>query len=154
MFRDRWIDFGSVATALGGLSWLAKVAVIVSTDGEVNDEGAAALFYLTGVALMVAGSTAIGVLLVGHRARWMLAMAVALSPIIFILSFIILDGIAKPLVGDRGPAYFGEEAGILTMGLVWLVLGIGLFKATHRSHAVGPVVRLRGSSDSGRVTTP
>lgn len=154
MVRDRWIDIGSVAATLGGLSWLAKLAVIVATDGEINDEGAAAFFYLVGVALMVAGSTAIGVLLARRRARWVLAMAVALSPIIFFASFIILDGIAKPLVGDRGPAYFGEEAGILTTGLVWLVLGIGLLTATHRSHAVGPVVRLRGSSDSGTVTTP
>ncbi len=42
MTRERWISIGSVAAALGGLSWLAKVAVIIATDGQVNDEGAAA----------------------------------------------------------------------------------------------------------------
>jgi hypothetical protein len=154
MTRERWISIGSVAAALGGLSWLAKVAVIIATDGEVTDEGAAAFFYLLGVALMGIGSTAVGVLLAGRRSRWLVAVAVALSPIVYFVSYAVLDSITKPLVGDRGPAYAGDEVGILTTGLAWLMLGIGLLYTAHRSDGAEPIVRLRESSDSGTVVTP
>lgn len=154
MTRKRWITFGSLAVALGGFSWLAKVAVIVATDGEVNDEGAAAFFYILGVALMALGATAIGVLLAGRRSRLILGMAVALSPILFVVSFAILDGIAKPLVGDRGPAYWEDEAGILATALAWLMLGIGLLKTIPRSDGNRPIVRPPESPGSGTVMTP
>lgn len=154
MTRKRWIDIGSIAAALGGLSWLAKVAVIIATDGEVDDEGAAAFFYILGVALMAIGATAVGVFLAGRRSRWLVAVAVALSPIVFFVSYAILDGITKPLVGDRGPAYAGDEVGILTTGLAWLMLGISLLYTAHRSDGTAPIVRLRESSDSGTVVTP
>lgn len=154
MTRERWISIGSVAAALGGLSWLAKVAVIIATDGEVTDEGAAAFFYLLGVALMVIGSTAVGAMLAGRRMQLMLVMAIALSPIIFFISYAILDGIAKPMVGDRGPAYAEDEAGILMTGLAWLILGVGLFRTAHRSDDARPIVRPRVASDSGTVVIP
>ncbi|MGI8643215.1 MAG: hypothetical protein ACR2LS_03760 [Thermomicrobiales bacterium] len=154
MTRERWIDIGSIAAALGGLSWLAKVAVIIATDGRVTDEGAAALFYILGVALMTIGSTAVGVLLAGHRSRLALAVAVALSPIFFFVSYAILDGIAKPLAGDRGPAYWVDEAGILATGLAWLMLGIGLLNAAHRLDGAVPAVRMRQSTGSGTVIAP
>lgn len=124
MTRKRWIEIGSIAAAFGGLSWLAKVAVIIATDGKVNDEGAAAFFYLLGVALMLIGSTAVGTLLAGHRSRLVVAVAVVLSPIVLFVSFAILDGLTKPLVGDRGAAYWADEVGILTTGLAWLLLGM------------------------------
>jgi len=146
MTRKRWITFGSIAVALGGLSWLAKIAVIIATDGKVDNEGAAALFYLLGVALMMTGSTAVGVLVTGHRSRLMLIMAVVLSPIVFLVSFAFLEGVTKPLLGERGPAYFGEEVGIMTTGLAWLMIGVGLLKAVDRSHGPEAIVRMRGSS--------
>lgn len=154
MTRERWITIASVAAALGGLSWLAKVAVIIATDGEVSDEGAAAFFYLLGVALMVIGATSVGAMLAGRRARLVLVMAIALSPIIFFISYAILDGITKPLVGDRGPAYVGDEVGILMTGLAWLMLGAVFVRTNHQSVAAGTIVRPRGASDSGTVVIP
>jgi hypothetical protein len=133
MTRQRWMEIASIAAALGGLSWLTKVAVILATDGEVVDEGAAAFFYLLGAALMLVGSTAIGTFLAGRQSRLVLVLAVVLSPIVFVISYALLDGLAKPLVGDRGPTYWGDEVGILSTGLAWLVLGIGILKAAHRS---------------------
>ncbi|HEV2107923.1 MAG TPA: hypothetical protein VGR16_06650 [Thermomicrobiales bacterium] len=154
MTRERWITFGSIAATLGGLSWLAKMAVIIATDGEVNDEGAAAFFYILGAALMMIGSTAVGVLLAGRRPRWTLVVAVALSPIFFIISFSILDGVAKPLVGDRGPAYLQDEAGIVTTAVAWLILGISVLNASRGSDGARSIVPVREPSDAGTVMTP
>lgn len=154
MTQQRWIEIGSIMAALGGLSWMAKVAVIFATDGKVNDEGAAALFYLLGVALMLIGSTAIGTMLAGRRSLLARVVAVALSPIIFVVSYAILDGLTKPLVGDLGPPYWGDEVGILATGLAWTLLGIGLFARARRSADAAPIVRVQGTSDSATVMTP
>lgn len=154
MTQQRWIDIGSVLAALGGLSWIAKVAVILATDGKVDDEGAAALFYLLGAALMLIGSTAIGTLVAAGRSPLVRVAAVALSPIIFVVSYAILDGLATPLVGDRGAAYWSDEVGILTTGLAWLLLGIGLFRTARQSIGAGLIVPVQGTSDSATVMKP
>jgi hypothetical protein len=154
MTRHRWIVITSAAAALGGLSWLAKVAIIVATDGRVVDEGPAAFAYLLGAALMLAGSTAIGVRLAGRQSRPVLSLAVALSPLIFVVSFMLLDGLAKPLVGNLGPTYWRDEAGILVTGLAWLGIGIGMLESVRRSQGDRLDVRETGSPDPASVTTP
>lgn len=154
MTRKRWIEIGSIAAAFGGLSWLAKVAVIIATDGKVNDEGAAAFFYLLGVALMLIGSTAVGTLLAGHRSRLVVAVAVVLSPIVLFVSFAILDGLTKPLVGDRGAAYWADEVGILTTGLAWLLLGMCMLTYQAREDGAGSDLQVRKPVNSATVITP
>jgi len=154
MTRERWINIGGIAAALGGLSWLAKIAVIVATDGRVDSDGAAAVFFILGAALMAVGATAIGVLLVGCRSKVALAVAVALSPILFFVSFVILDSIAKPLATDRGAAYWADEAGILVTALAWLAIGITLLGTAHRPSGARPFVRVRDTAGSGTVMTP
>lgn len=154
MNRERWIEIGSIAATLGGLSWLAKVAVIIATDGKVNDEGAAALFYILGVALMAIGSTAVGIRLVNRMSSLLLVGAVVLSPVVFFVSSSVLDGIAQPLVENRGPAYWEDEAGIVATALVWLVIGITLLRDTLRSGGTGLIACRRESADSATVAIP
>lgn len=154
MTRQRWIEISSIIAAFGGLSWIAKIAVIVATDGEVDSEGAAAFFFLIGVAFMLAGSTVIGALLAEDRSRFVFVPALALSPIIFFVSFALLDELAKSLVADRGATYWRDEAGILVTGIAWFALGIGIFKLAHRSHNGAPEARMRRSPGSATVMTP
>lgn len=154
MTRERWMKIGGIAAALGGLSWLAKIAVIVATDGRLDSDGAAAVFFILGAALMVIGATAIGVLLAGHRSKVMLAVAVALSPILFVVSFVILDSVAKPLATDRGAAYWKDEAGILVTGVAWLAIGIVILKFVHRPSGARPFIHVRNAAGSGTVMTP
>lgn len=154
MTRQRWTVLASAAAALGGLAWVAKVAVIIATDGRIVDEGPAALFYILGAVLMLAGSTAIGARLTEERSGRIAGLAMAFSPVLFILSFIVLDGLAKPLVGDRGPAYWRDEAGILVTGLAWLGAGIGLRLSAERSGDDRLERREPQSSSPGSLTTP
>ena len=154
MTRERWIQIGSIAAALGGLSWLAKVAIIIATEGKVNDEGAAALFYILGVALMSVGSTAGGVRLANRRSSLLLIGAVVLSPVVFFVSSSVLDGIAQPLLENRGPAYWEDEAGIVVTALIWLLLGITLLRDTLRSGGTGSIARKRETAGSATVAVP
>lgn len=151
MTQKRWTRIGSIAAILGGISWLAKMAVIIITDGKVNDEGAAAVFYILGVTLMATGSTAFGIRLAHRRSSLLFVGAVVLSPVVFLVSFFVLDGIAQPLVINHGPAYWEDEVGIVVTALVWLLLGITLLKDTLRSDGTGLIARRRESADSATV---
>jgi hypothetical protein len=118
----------------------------------VDSDGAAAVFFILGAALMAIGATAIGVLLAGRRSRGVLA--VALSPLLFLVSFVILDSIAKPLATDRGAAYWKDEAGILVTGLVWLAIGNVILKVVHRPSGANRFIHVRDAAGSGTVMTP
>jgi hypothetical protein len=110
--------------AAGGAAWLAKLAVIVATDGATTDTGAAAAFYLMGIVLLAIGSAAVGSRLAARRHLALKIVALATSPALFFLSYALLDGIAKTLVGDAGPAWLEDEAGITLTAAVWLVTGV------------------------------
>lgn len=117
-----WILFA------GGVSWLAKVGVIVWTDGEVVDSGAAAVFYLLGVALLAVGSIALGLRVTRGRAPWLRALAGAASVAVLLVSISVLDTIAKAVIGDLGDAYMRDEHGIWLTALVWLMVAVALLR--------------------------
>ena len=106
------------AALAGGAAWLAKVAVIVATDGETTSGGVPGVLYLAGVALMVLGAAGLLVRLTG---RW---FAAVLGPVLAIAVFSVLDAVAEGLLGSAGPAWMQDEWGILVTGLFWLALAL------------------------------
>src|SRR6187397_1053924 len=109
-FWERWAP---VALLTGAVFWLAKMSVIVATDGRVDSTGAAAVFYIGGVLLMAIGATAVGLWLTRGRPTWLWVVAMVISFVGFFVSFLVLEGIAKSAFGDAGPSYLSDEIGIL-----------------------------------------
>ena len=109
---------------LGAISWLAKMAVIVATDGRIDSTGVAAVFFIGGVVFMVVGATVVGLWLTTGLALWVRSVLVVLSFLSFFISFVVLDGIAKATLGGVGPDYMRDEAGILVTALVWLLIAV------------------------------
>ncbi len=95
MTRERWLRIAVGPATGGGACWVAKAATIVATDGRIDDEGAAAVFYLAGLALMVVGSPAVGTLAAGGHVGSILTLALVLSPLLFFASFVALAGLAR-----------------------------------------------------------
>ena len=110
----------------GASAWLVKLAVIVITDGAESGagDGAAAVFFLVGFVLLLIGSSAVGLWLTRSRGPVMRIVAGLLALVAFLVSMNLLDPAGEALVGDLGPDYAREEAGILLAGLLWLALGI------------------------------
>lgn len=125
----------ALLAATGGAAWLAKLAVIAATDGATTDTGAAAAFYLLGLALLAIGSAAVGLRVAAGRHLAVRIFAVALSPALFFVSFMLLDSIAKLLVGDAGPVWLQDEAGIGLTAAFWLVTGLLLARPASRVRA-------------------
>lgn len=127
---------GLVAAA-GGAAWLAKFAVIVATDGAVEEKGVAAAFYLLGAGLMAIGAATLTLRAVRGRGRALTVLAVLLAPILFVLSFMALDPIAQAVAGDAGPAWLQDESAIALTGAVWLLIGLASWRGAQPRQAGG-----------------
>ena len=116
----------TLALIAGASMWLVKLVVIVITDsGDSGAEDAATgVFFLLGFALLLTGSSAVGLWLTRGRGPVVRIAAALLSSATFLLSMNLLDPLGEALVGDLGPDYAREEAGILLTALLWLALGI------------------------------
>ena len=129
MTRQRFIRTASAAAALGGAAWVTKVATLAATDGD--DSSVVDLLYVTGFLLITLGAAWVGVRLAGDGPLALVAALGVLGPLV---SFLLYDGLVDPLakaaLGDAGPAWFEDEAGILAAGLLWVAASLPAWLAT------------------------
>ena len=118
---NRALHLTALAAAAGGAAWLVKFAVIAATDGAETLTAVTAVLYVLGVALMAVGAAT--VTLRATRGRLPVLAAIA-APFLFFLSFLVLEAPAKALVGDAGPSWLDDEAGIALTGAFWLAIGL------------------------------
>jgi hypothetical protein len=133
---SRWIVILATVLVSGGVAWLLKlvaIAILVVTGARDIESGAVAFFYLTGLGLLFIGSTALGLRLTMSRQGPLRIAAVVLSPILFWVSYQILDGIADGIVGAQAPNYVQSETAVLVAALVWLAMGARLLKSTSQT---------------------
>lgn len=136
-----WERWAPVVLLVGAVAWLAKMGVIVATDGRVDSTGAAAVFFIGGILLMATGATAVGLRLTRGRAGWVRSLAIVLSLLAFFVSFVVLDSIAKPTLGELGPSYMSDEAGILVTAIFWFLIAGALLRTRSASISEEATVR-------------
>ena len=110
--------------ALGaGVAWGAKVALIAANGGSNDSEGPVAALYFAGVALLLAAGAALGVAVTAGRPVWLRALAGVAGVVAVLLVYgAVLDPLGKAAVGDAGPSWLPDEAGILLMAAAALVV--------------------------------
>lgn len=130
MINQRTLHLTATIAAAGGAAWLAKLAVIAASDGATDGtaEILAGILYLLGIVLLAGGASALTLRLARGGGRLAAGAAVLAAPVLFWLSYVAIEGVAKAAVGDAGPAWFDEEVGILMTGAVWLVVGLAALK--------------------------
>jgi hypothetical protein len=125
MTTNTLLPRAAAVLAAGGLAWLAKMAVITATDGAVSDGAtAASAFYLLGVVLMPLGLAGLAAALTARRHIAVRALAGVGGLLGFFVLFVLLEGVAKGLVGDAGPSWLPDEAGILATGAALAATGL------------------------------
>ncbi len=152
--KGRWFGIAGAALVVGAAAWFAKIGVIVATAGRVTDTGAAAVFYLLGLALLFVGSTGLGLRLAANRAFALSVAAVVLSPVVFFVSFLVFDGIGRAIVGGSVPGYLLDEAGILLTAVAWLAVGATLLSAARGGAGRPGRSEGRGSTASAVTASP
>ena len=136
MTTSRWVVILATVLVAGGVAWLLKltvIAVLVVTGAPDIESAAVAFFYLTGLGLLFIGSTALGLWLTMSRPLPLRIAAVVLSPIVFWVSFQVLDGITDSIVGRQAPDYVQSETAVLLAALAWLAIGAMVLKTTRRT---------------------
>ena len=137
MTAHRWTLAAVWLTVAGSTAWLAKIAVIVATDGRIITTGPAAWLMRIGLVGLFVGSTGVGLWVARRRSRPVRAAAVLLSPVALAASLVTLGMLAsaavRALVGGRGPAYLEQEVGIAVGAAVWLAVGTELLRRVRRT---------------------
>lgn len=129
-FFSQWTKVAAFLLLGGATAWILKLGVIIATNGEVIDTGAAALFMKIGLLLLLIGSTGIGNQLSANRAILLRTLAIILSPV-FLVGLIFLFGfVTGPLFKNTGIWYAEQEAPILVAVLVSMLVSYLLFKSS------------------------
>jgi hypothetical protein len=135
MTISRWTHIAGWFALGGGTAWLAKIAVIVATDGRIIDTGAAAWLMRAGLIGLFVGSTGVTLWAARRRGTGVRIAAVVLAPVVAAASLaaigILSTVLVRNLVGARGPAYAGREAGIVVAAVVGLAVGAALLRQVH-----------------------
>lgn len=129
MLFAKWTQTAALLLIGGALAWAIKLGVIISTNGEVIQTGAAALFMKIGLLLLFVGSTGIGHRLGLRLPGFLRALAMVLSPALVIGSFMLFGFISGPLFKDSSVWYAQQEGGIGIAVIVYLIIGIILYKS-------------------------
>jgi hypothetical protein len=88
------------AGLVGGISWLAKVAMIWGNDGTNTDKGLVAVAFLVGAAGLMVAAAAAGAWLAAARPLWLRAAAAIAGVVTFLVVFALLDAVLSPLAED------------------------------------------------------
>ena len=129
----RWSWIAGWLTLLGGVAWLAKIAVIVAKDGRDLDTGPAAWLMRLGLVGLFSGATGVALWLARRSRVVTRVVAVLLSPVALACSLLVIGTLATSALGKRGPAYLEAEIGIVAAAAVWLLIGVGLLMHVRRT---------------------
>ena len=124
MRRARWTRVSAMILVGGGIAFLLKLIAIPTTGGDDYESGVVALLFFAGMFGMLVGSTTLGSRFAERRPLAVYVLALALSPIVTWFVFILLDGGLKP-IGEAGPDWYVDEAGITAIAV--LMIGLGLW---------------------------
>ncbi len=112
--------------AAGGFCWVLKFVVIAATDGATSGtaDSLTAILYLAAVALMAFGLAGLGVAVLAGRHPVLRALGGVAGLVLWAVSYQVIEGIAKAVVGETDPAWVGEEVGIVLTGAVLMTVGL------------------------------
>ena len=125
---SNWTQLAALILIGGAIAWIIKLSVIFSTNGQVIDTGAAALFMKLGIILLAVGPTAIGSRLSANKATWLRVVAIVLSPVLLFATFLAVGFAATPLFKNISLWYAQQEAPIAIAVVVSLFIGIALYR--------------------------
>lgn len=134
----------AASLAAGGFCWVAKFVVIAATDGATSGlpDTATAILYITAVTLMAAGLAGLGVAVLTGRHVAIRAIGAVGGLIAWVVSYMVLEGIAQSIAGDTDPVWLGDEIGIVTTGAVLMTVGLLLLRPRDVSYSdIAPSLR-------------
>ncbi len=125
----RWTRLAALLLMGGALAWTLKLAVIISTNGQIIDTGAAAFLMKMGLVLLIVGSTGIGNRLSVNRSLLLRIIAIVISPLLLFATFLPFAMITGPLLENSPVWYAQQEAPIAIAVIVSFSIGSLLYRS-------------------------
>ena len=116
----------------GGIAFVLKLIAIPTTGGDDFESGVVAILFFAGMFGMLVGSTTLGSRFAENRPLAVYVLALVLSPILTWFLFILLDGGLKP-IGEAGPDWYVDEAGITAIAILMIGAGLWSLRGAARS---------------------
>jgi hypothetical protein len=138
MDRRRWTTISGLAALAGGLAWIAKLAVIVATDGAQTDTGAAGVAFLLGAVLLCVGAATAALAATHGRPKLAVISAVVLSPVALAVTFVAIQTVVVTAAANVEPDYLRAEAGVLVTALLATAWGLGRAVTASRRRPIVP----------------
>ena len=130
---SKWTQIAGLLLIGGAIAWTIKLSVIIATNGQVIDTGAAALFMKVGLLMLGIGSTGIGYRLSLHRSLLLRTAAIMLSPVVMFATFLLFAKLISPLLStvlnSSDVWYAQQEAPIVLAVVFYLSIGYLLFRS-------------------------
>lgn len=110
---------------------MIKFVVIAATDGATSGVAATstAALYISAVALMALGLAALGVAVTLGRNVALRVLAAIAGLFVWVVSYLVIEGVAVGIVGETDPVWLGEEIGIVATGAVLMTFGLLLVRS-------------------------
>jgi hypothetical protein len=136
----KFFRISAAVLAAGGLCWVIKFVVIAATDGARSGapDAITAILYLAAVVLMAGGLAALGVVALAGRHLALRILGGFGGPVLWALTYSVVEGVAQGVVGETDPVWVGEEIGIVLTGAV--LMTVGLMLARPRGGRVEPAL--------------
>jgi hypothetical protein len=133
----------AAALAAGGFCWVVKFVVIAATDGAVSGmpDTATSILYITAVTLMAAGLAGLGVALLAGRHVLLRVLGAVGGLVAWVLSYMVIEGVAQAIVGDTDPVWLGDEIGIVATGAILMTVGLLLARSSSGTRSYAEVAR-------------
>ena len=126
---SKWTQIAGLLLMAGALAWALKLGVIISTNGQIIDTGAAALLMKIGLFSLFVGSTGIGNRLSHSWPAALRVVAIVISPLLVFGSIFLLGMLTGPLFRNSSVWYAQQEAGIGVAAIVYLTAGFFLYRS-------------------------
>jgi hypothetical protein len=117
--------------AAGGFCWVAKFVVIAATDGATSGapDTITSILYITAVSLMVLGLVGLGVAVTAGRHVALRILGGVAGLVTWVVSYMVVDAVAKAIAGDSGPSWLEDEVGIVATGAILMTVGLLLARS-------------------------
>ncbi len=117
--------------AAGGFCWVLKFVVIAASDGATSGapDTITGILYILAVSLMVLGLIGLGVAVTAGRHVVLRVLGGIAGLVSWVVSYMVVEGVAKAVAGDSGPSWLEDEVGIVTTGAVLMTVGLLLARS-------------------------
>lgn len=116
----------SIAAVVGGVGWLAKVALIWANNGENTDSGLVGIMYGIGLVGLFVALAAAGYTLVETAPVWLRAVVAVATPLLVLMVWVLLN--QAILAVYPGDSWLRDELGILVAAVIAVLMGLWGFR--------------------------